>query len=74
MLCYMGKTWCTFHEDCAKSDTCGRAYTKEVEADANKWWEGFDIEGDPPICQYTNKPDCHEEKTCNGQKDDGPSE
>ena len=56
MICYRGKTWCSFHLKC--DHPCERALTDQVKADAKKWW-GSDK---APICQFTDKPECFKEK------------
>ena len=58
MMCYMDRTFCPFHESCDKGDVCDRALTDEVMADAALWWGTENT----PICQYSEKPECHEPK------------
>ena len=55
MICYGDRTWCPFWETC--KDKCERALTAEVKADAEKWWG----ESNPPICIWTEKPECWKE-------------
>jgi len=57
MICYKDMTFCPFWDDCKQGEKCDRALTDEVCADAMAWWQGQD----PPICQYTDKPECWEE-------------
>lgn len=54
----MDKTWCPFYQFCKDGATCGRAWTKEVQADAVKWWGGIDA----PVAYYSNKPECFVDK------------
>ncbi len=56
MICYLGMTFCPFHETCV--DPCGRALTDEVKAAADKWWG--DCEGEAPIAVFVDIPACHD--------------
>jgi hypothetical protein len=53
MICFKDMTFCTYYKNCSKADKCHRPLTKKVKEDAKKWMKN------PPICQFTEKPDCH---------------
>ena len=57
MICFRDMTFCSFHEGCA--EPCIRAYTKEVEKAALKWWGTFKIPGNPPVCFFSEIPSCY---------------
>lgn len=57
MICYMDKTFCSYAETCSYARSCHRALTPEVQAAADKWWEG--CSGNAPICLFVDKPQCH---------------
>lgn len=52
MMCYKGRWWCPFWEDCAKSKDCDRPLTGEVYAAA--------MAARMDIQQVVDKPTCHE--------------
>lgn len=54
MICYRDMTFCPFYDSCKNGDICDRAYTQSVKDAAMTWW-GNDA---PPVCLYTDKPDC----------------
>lgn len=63
-------TFCT-EKTCAKfgdgNDDCHRSLTLAVEHMAWHWWNNGNTEIDdrPPICQFTERPDCFvERKIC----------
>lgn len=58
MMCYRDRTFCPFHLTCAQGNTCDRALTEQVVADAIEWWGGKKA----PIAQYGEHPKCWEEK------------
>ncbi len=63
MLCYRDMTFCT-EETCKKFgdkfDDCVRSLTQHQKNMATKWW-GAD-NGPAPICMFTERPICYEEK------------
>lgn len=64
MFSYGDMTYCPF-DDCANfGDKCNRSLTDEVQADADKWFRGWcdDPERGAPICVFTERPNCFEEK------------
>lgn len=62
MMVYRDMQHCTSRK-CSKFGTCWRSFTYEVEADAEKWWKSFDIDGEPPIDKrsYADE-DCYNPK------------
>ena len=60
MLCYRDMTFCT-ESTCThfKSGECHRAYTDEVHAKAMEWWSAYNICLGPPVCTFTERPDCY---------------
>jgi hypothetical protein len=62
MMVYKDMTFCT-EETCAKfgDGKCFRSLTDQVIEDAQAWW-GRDDEVGPPICQFTERPDCYEKE------------
>lgn len=56
MICYKDRTFCEYHTECKKGETCSRSLTDKVLEDASEWWG----DEDPPICIYTEEPDCFE--------------
>ena len=52
MICYGDMTFCGYYKNCKKKDKCHRCLTKKVEEHANS------IE--LPICQFSEKPKCHD--------------
>jgi hypothetical protein len=54
MLCYKDTTFCGYWQDCRNSDICHRPLTKKIKENS--------IEFGLPICQYSEKPDCWEQK------------
>ena len=60
MICYRDMTFCPFWEQCANGVGCHSALTPKVKEGARKWWEA--VSDSPPIAQYTDKPNCFEEK------------
>ncbi len=64
MICYKDRQFCKFWEDCQDSNICDRALTPEVQAAADKWWEGFkNTDHSAPININMSKPQCHKLKT-----------
>ena len=60
MICYKDRWWCT-GSGCAKAEGCGRVYTKEEQAKAAKWWDGFGSEAGPPVqLRKANVMECFE--------------
>ena len=59
MMCYMDMTFCKYWEKCANGKDCPRALNEKVIEGAKKWAHWTD---EPPICVYTEKPDCFVEK------------
>ena len=57
MLCYKDMTFCSFYKDCKDGETCERALTDEVKADAKNWGDSWGCD-DTPICEFTEKPEC----------------
>lgn len=66
MLCFQDMTFCKCSK-CTKWDTCHRALTKEVTDAADRWWK--DCEGSPPICMFTDTPECYKEREKRGNKE-----
>ena len=60
MMCYRDMTFCEYTE-CKEFGKCFRSLTDEVKQKAHDWWG--DIEGDAPICQFAEQPDCFKDKT-----------
>lgn len=54
MLCYRGKTYCPFSEDCALGRACDRSLTPEVKRRA----EASNL----PVALYAEIPDCFDPK------------
>jgi hypothetical protein len=54
MICYRDKVWCPYWRSCANGDTCPRAWTKAVQADAIAWWG----KPNPPVDYFQDKPEC----------------
>ena len=61
MLCYKDKTFCSNWEKCKNSDTCHRAFTKEVEKECNEWWKRFNSTDGAPVAMSDFK-ECFVEK------------
>ena len=53
MMCYRDMTFCEYKE-CSKFDSCHRALTDKVQADAEKWWGSEKA----PIATFASKPEC----------------
>ena len=53
-MTYMDMTFCPFWKDCVDGEKCHRALTEKVLARRDAWIK------DGPICQYAEKPSCHE--------------
>lgn len=58
MLCFRDKSFCKLWKECKDGHKCDRAYTPQVNADAEKWWEGFNSEHGPPINFYDYTDTC----------------
>ena len=58
MMCYKDMTFCTYYEDCSKSNECLKPFTREVLRQAMNWWGGVNA----PIMTFAEKPECWEEK------------
>ena len=56
MLCYRDITWCDF-KDCIYFNKCHRALTEQMIKNS--------IEYGLPICKFTDKPGCYEDKNEN---------
>jgi hypothetical protein len=56
MICFRDKRFCPYWQACTNSETCDRAITPEVIADAVKWWGAEDF----PIAMFSEKPRCFE--------------
>lgn len=56
MICYKDMTFCSAH---CKNLNCRRNYTEEVSLGAKEWWEGFNIEGLPPVAFSDFSPVCN---------------
>lgn len=54
---FMDITFCPFYKECMDGQTCRRALTEKVKADAIDWW-GSD---DAPICMFLEPPQCFKE-------------
>jgi hypothetical protein len=67
MICYRDMTFCSYAETCNYAKYCPRALTPEVQADADKWWEG--MPGNAPICTFVDKPQCHSDYDQNKDPD-----
>jgi len=52
MMCYKDRTFCRYWLPCKDGYVCDRALTPKVMEEAEKWMVN------PPICTYTEKPDC----------------
>lgn len=67
MMGYMDRTWCplSINQCCARSQGCYRAFTKEDEKRAIKWWGDDDF----PICVFSKIPNCF--VPISGDKSDG---
>ena len=66
MICYKDMTFCEF-KDCKHFDNgCHRSLTEKVKQQAIR----FGL----PICQFTDKPDCHEYKDKFNQNGDASAE
>ena len=59
MMCFRDMTFCPYSSKCWHGDTCKRAWTKDLQAEAEAWW------GKPgaPVAFYDDKPDCFKEAT-----------
>ena len=60
MMGYRDMTFCPFWEDCANAKDCHRPLTPSVVAKARAWWG--EENGEPPIVQFADMPDCHSSK------------
>lgn len=69
MICYKDMTFCTYL-DCTNTK-CHRRLTGKVLEDARIWWKDFKIEGGPPICQFSEKPECYTQENSIKNKTDG---
>jgi hypothetical protein len=58
---YLDMTFCPFWEDCNKGMSCGRKLTQDVRDRAEAWW-GQRLPCPAPIGQFSEKPDCWEQK------------
>jgi len=67
MICYRDMTFCR-EKTCAKfgdgNDDCPRSLTLAVEHMAWHWWNRGNnkLDDSPPICMFTEQPDCYEIK------------
>jgi len=69
MMTYKDMTFCSFHKDCKQivkdkkggEQKCDRALTEAVKEAAQKWWDPSG-KNDAPICEFSEKPECWEEK------------
>jgi len=60
MVGYADRTWCIAKEcEFYSKDKCSRAFTKEDEEKAIKWWGSKDF----PISVFVGKPTCFRNKT-----------
>ena len=56
MICYKDMTFCE-ERTCDNFDTCNRALTDKVQAEADEWWgKGRGI---APIARWTERPVCY---------------
>lgn len=62
-LCYKDRQFCKIWKDCKDAKECDRAYTPEVEAAANKWWNSFCITEHGPPIDFIHNPKCYNPKT-----------
>ena len=63
---YKDITFCMHWQACAHGESCGRALTPAVEAEAAKWWAdmwGEDAPCEAPIAIATHPRECYEEAT-----------
>lgn len=60
MLCYRDMTFCTFYKKCKNGKTCVRSLKQKIQKSADEWWGKG--EGQAPICVFSNKPKCFEDK------------
>jgi murein endopeptidase len=58
MMCYRDMTFCTYYKECKAGNTCDRALTYWVKAEARAWWGGVGV----PIATYADKPECFQDK------------
>jgi len=68
MSSFHDKTYCSFYQECwhctEGPEGCARALTPQVRLAADKWWHGINPDGsEPPICQFTSKPECFKDIT-----------
>jgi hypothetical protein len=54
MICYLDRTFCSYHEDCSEGISCPRAYTSEIHRKAQ--------EEKLLVSLYGAKPECFKEK------------
>lgn len=54
MICFRDRCYCNFFSKCKNGNTCDRSLTDKVKSDALTWWG----KSDPPICVYTDTPEC----------------
>jgi hypothetical protein len=47
-MTYMDMTFCTHYKDCAKGETCFRAFTPEHNRRAGNW----------PVSMFAERPEC----------------
>ena len=47
MMCYRDMTFCSNTEECANTEGCHRAFTKDVETSANNWAEAIGLDYTP---------------------------
>jgi len=59
MICYRDMTFCPFNGCKRFGVDCHRSLTEDVRREANEWWG---VDGEAPIAQFVDKPDCYEEK------------
>lgn len=52
MICFRDMTFCPA-EECLSFESCPRALTDKVKADAEQWWG----DSGAPICLYVNPPE-----------------
>ena len=58
-MVYKDMTFCDYNK-CEKFGPCHRSLTDEVRQKAHDWWG--DIEGEAPICQFAEQPNCFVKK------------
>jgi len=60
MISFRDMTFCPYWKECLDGKDCFRALTPQIEASAETWWENS--EDGPPICQFTEPPECYKRK------------